>query len=616
MNIITPYELSRISVAKILIYLRKSRSEGKETVEEVLSRHEKILQEFAVQTWGEQIPEINIHREVVSGETITEREEIQKVFKRIEDEGIEVLLVIEPQRISRGDMLDCGRVVNILKYSNTLVATITKTYDLNNKFDKEIFESQLLQGNKYLEYQKEIMDRGRQLSLREGKFLGSIPPYGYVREALSKGFKLTKHPEESKIVEMIFNMTIKENKSAMEIAKYLNANEVPTRTGIRWVRAAITSILRHEVYYGAIRWGRDKVQKKSIGGEIVKIRKKGKDYTLINGLHEAIVSKEDWDLAQEIVTGRTAPRVRKNGDLKNPLAGLIKCGACGYAIIISDNRPPQSARRKRVRRYELDVEKLNKTLKEARESKGIPLVKMSEDLGIKYHHVANWCSRKIEKTYYSHEFNRMWPVIKLYLGIDTDEFDAAIISADDPKELDKMLRCSDLTCSTKRSMYSKVENMILDDLKKVLKEFKYYVDNYEEEIVIERSNNDKAIAKINKKIESLKEERKNLLRAWNRKEYEYEDYRDLRDDIENEIQIAMNDLETLETSEKNDTLSRYKKGIPMLENCLNEYHNLSTTEKNEVLKSIIDKVIYTKNTSKHHSSTGMDDTKIITYLKI
>lgn len=111
MNIITPYELGKISVHKIILYLRKSRAEGKESVEEVLARHEKILQDYALQVFGEKIPEENIYREVVSGETIDERVEIKKVFHRLEKEDIDILLVVEPQRISRGDMLDCGRVV-------------------------------------------------------------------------------------------------------------------------------------------------------------------------------------------------------------------------------------------------------------------------------------------------------------------------------------------------------------------------------------------------------------------------------------------------------------------------------------------------------------------------
>ena len=184
MNIITEYELSQICVQQVIIYLRKSRAEKNETVEEVLARHERILQDFAEENFGDKIPEANIYREVVSGETLDERIEIKKIFSRLEKEDIKVLLVVEPQRVSRGDMLDCGRVVRILEYTNTLVSTITKTYNLSNKFDKEIFEAQLLQGNKYLEYHKEIMDRGKALSIREGKYVGSTPPFGYDRKQL------------------------------------------------------------------------------------------------------------------------------------------------------------------------------------------------------------------------------------------------------------------------------------------------------------------------------------------------------------------------------------------------------------------------------------------------
>ena len=60
MNIITAYELSQISVQQVIIYLRKSRAEKNETVEEVLARHERILQEFAEENFGERVPEVNI----------------------------------------------------------------------------------------------------------------------------------------------------------------------------------------------------------------------------------------------------------------------------------------------------------------------------------------------------------------------------------------------------------------------------------------------------------------------------------------------------------------------------------------------------------------------------
>lgn len=67
-----------------IMYLRKSRQDSPdETVEEVLAKHEGILQEWAKRELGREIPENCIYREVVSGESLAEREEIQRVLSRI-----------------------------------------------------------------------------------------------------------------------------------------------------------------------------------------------------------------------------------------------------------------------------------------------------------------------------------------------------------------------------------------------------------------------------------------------------------------------------------------------------------------------------------------------------
>ena len=67
-----------------LIYLRKSRQDDpNETVEEVLAKHEAMLQEYAERELGGRISEENIYREIVSGESIDDRVEIKKVLARI-----------------------------------------------------------------------------------------------------------------------------------------------------------------------------------------------------------------------------------------------------------------------------------------------------------------------------------------------------------------------------------------------------------------------------------------------------------------------------------------------------------------------------------------------------
>lgn len=101
------------------MYLRKSRQDDpNETVEKVLSKHEIQLQEYALRNFKYHIPEEDIYREVVSGETVDDRPMINELFKSIESGDIKGVLVIEPQRLTRGDMLDCGTVEHLFRYTN------------------------------------------------------------------------------------------------------------------------------------------------------------------------------------------------------------------------------------------------------------------------------------------------------------------------------------------------------------------------------------------------------------------------------------------------------------------------------------------------------------------
>ena len=616
MNIITPYDLGKVSVRKIILYLRKSRSEGKESVEEVLSRHEKILQDFAIQTFGEKIPEENIYREVVSGETIDERVEIKKVFHRLEKEDIDILLVVEPQRISRGDMLDCGRVVQILKYTNTWVTTITKTYDLNNKFDKEIFEAQLLQGNKYLEYQKEIMERGKQLSLREGKYIGSTPPFGYDRKPLDRGYMLIKHKEEAPVVETIFDLYVDDGLTTREVAGYLNKHEMKPRKNEHWNDGMVRHVLKNEVYYGELAWGKRPVVKRLIDGEINKYRPAPEDYMLVRGQQEAIVSKDKWDMAQERLRNHPNAKTGLNRDLQNPLAGLVFCKKCGYSLVRLKNRRAGNDQRKKVRKYKLDKNGINKLLREAKEKKGVSYKEIGEFLGVSKSTLMHWFRPEQDRMHYTDLFSEKWYELKFLLEIETDKFDKQITTYVDPAPLCDTFMCSNQNCEMVSCVLQKLEKKILNDLGDELKNFKYYVDNYEEEIIKERDNNRKTILKLSNKLDSLKLERKNLLRARNREEYSYEDFIELKKDIEREIETVEHKLSEFENTEESDTLIRYKKAIPILEDCLKEYHTMSIAQKNETLKTIIERIIYSKTKRLNWRTNEEDDMEIITHLKI
>ena len=615
MHIITAHELSQISVDQIIIYLRKSRAERNETVEEVLARHEKILQDYAIQTFGQKIPEANIYREVVSGETLDERIEIKKVFERLEHEPIKALLVIEPQRISRGRMTDCGRVIDILEYTDTWVVTVTKTYNLTNKFDRQLFEAQLMQGNQYLEYHKEIMDRGKNLSIREGKFVGSTPPFGYDRKALDKGFMLVKHPVEAPIVKMMYDLFVDENLSTTEVAMYLNKNHIKSRKKDKWDYQMVSNVLKNEVHYGSTAWGKRPTIKRLINGEITKIRVSSKDYMLVRGKHVPIVSKEKWDAAQEKIKGNPSSRTGLSRDLQNPLAGLIICKKCGHSLVRVKNAKRNIERKKR-RKYEIDKPGLNAFLREHKEKKGVSYKQIAEFLEVSRHNVIAWFDKRPDHNYYSDVFTDKWYELKFFLEIDSDEWDKQITTYIDPPPLNDMLSCTNQNCDMVGSCLQRVEREILEELKKQLKDFNYYISNYEKEIIKEQVNNQKMITKLNSKIKDIKTELKNLRRAYNREEFTYEEYLEDKHDIESELNELIEQLEEFENNDDNDTLIKYKKAVPILEECLNEYTNWSIPQKNEGLKSIIYKVTYSKSKRLNWRKGDEDDLELHVELKI
>ena len=130
-----------LNTDEYLMYLRKSRTDDPSTpVEEVLAKHEAELQELAERELGGRIPEHCIFREIVSGETIDERPEMLRIMSMIESPAVKMVLVVEPSRLSRGDLEDCGRIVNAFRYSSTEVLTRQMTYDLSNKMHRKFFE--------------------------------------------------------------------------------------------------------------------------------------------------------------------------------------------------------------------------------------------------------------------------------------------------------------------------------------------------------------------------------------------------------------------------------------------------------------------------------------------
>ena len=323
-------------------YLRKSRADDPTlTIEEVLARHEAILDEWAERNLGAKVPEENKFREVVSGETIAARPEMQKLLKIIESPKVKAILTVEVQRLSRGDLEDCGRLMKLLRFTNTLVITPQKIYDLRDEYDRDMFERELKRGNEFLEYTKKIMGRGTLRSVSEGNYVGSIPPYGYNKIFVTEGKRkcptLAINEDQANVVRLVFNLYVSKDMRMPSIAKHLESMGVTPPKGEHWSTATIKDMLINIHYIGKVKWNWRKTVTIVEDSEIIKTRPKAKigEYLVYDGRHEAIVSEEVFYTAQEKM-GKNH-RAKGTTKVRNPLASLLYC-KCGRAMTLRTHK--------------------------------------------------------------------------------------------------------------------------------------------------------------------------------------------------------------------------------------------------------------------------------------
>lgn len=321
---------------EILEYLRKSRSDDPTlTVEEVLVNHETRLDEWMERNFGEKVPAENKYREVVSGETLKERPEINVILRKIESPKYKAVLVVELSRLSRGDLEDAGRLIKLFRHTNTLILTPERAYDLRDEYDREAVERELKRGNEYLEYTKKILNNGRLLSVSQGNYIGSIPPYGYdktwVMEGKRKCPTLKPRPEQADVVRMIFDMYVNQDMGRPSICYRLDELGIKPPKGERWSPAALKDLLENVHYIGQVKWNWRKTVTIVEDGEIKKTQPKSKvgEYLLYDGKHEAIIPEELF-MAARAKQGRNH-RAKAQTKIRNPFAGLVYC-QCGRAM--------------------------------------------------------------------------------------------------------------------------------------------------------------------------------------------------------------------------------------------------------------------------------------------
>jgi site-specific DNA recombinase len=181
---------------------------------------------------------------------------------------------------------------------------------------------------------------------RQGRLLGGVRPFGYKVEyetvelpgKAPKVLPLRLVPDgfKAEIVRHVFDR-YDQGATLREIVDELN-RRCPAAGGGRWARSTVASILTNLVYTGCLRWN-----KKSVGkyhalrdGRAAKSgsrrgRNDRENWVVVEGTHEALVSRELFDRVQDRLRGNRngRDRSRRGGYV---LSGLLQCGHCGRTL--------------------------------------------------------------------------------------------------------------------------------------------------------------------------------------------------------------------------------------------------------------------------------------------
>lgn len=563
-------------------YLRKSRADmSLENIKKIdtLKQHEKFIIERAKQ--------LNItirkwYKEVVSGDTIADRPEIQKMLRDIECGQVDGILVVDVDRLARGDTTDQGRIARTFKYTDTKIITLQKIYDPNNDEDEEYFEFNLYMARKEYKAINKRLQRGRLSAVLEGKFCASVPPFGYdkVKIQKGKGFKLVPNADEAPIVKEIFKKRL-HGMGKNIICNYLNNQGIPPRKSDVWTPATITTLLSNPVYIGKLRWGYNTMNKSIENGEIIKKRIRKENCILVEGLHDAIIDENTFNSVQKKKTPQQ-PAVRNDKSLKNPLAGLITCAVCGRKMV----RRPYSSKQKTRAENNLNKAKLLQCL---REHKGnYSLTQIAKKIGYSKYTVDNYFANSVER--FTVPKVDAWYKLKKLLNIKTNEFDNDIKlyhTVNEEVHIDSIM-CPKAHCSNVASHLYLVENKVIETIESYYNEYKLL-----EEVPTVAKNEDTDTLNILKK--KGKELSAKLNKAYDLVEsgvYTPEEFTERTKAIK--LQIDKNKKEILKI-EKLNNKENVEPLLAITEKIINEYDLIESTEtKNFWLKSIINKIDYLK----------------------
>ena len=269
-----------------------------------------------------------------SGKNIQGRQEFQRMLNDIQDgkDDVSYVLVFKLSRFGR----NAADVLNSLQLMQDFGVNLICVEDgIDSSKDAGKLMISVLSAVAEIEREniRTQTMAGREQKAREGKWNGGFAPYGY---KLENG-NLVIAEDEVEVIRVIYDRYIHTNEGVAGVAKYLNRNGYTKKlrqnnTIPGFSRDFVKNVLYNPVYMGKIAYGRRRTEKKQGTRNEMHVVEQS-EFPVYEGQHEAIISEEDWYLAQEKRKINSFKREKVNNpDHAHILSGILKCPCCGKSM--------------------------------------------------------------------------------------------------------------------------------------------------------------------------------------------------------------------------------------------------------------------------------------------
>ena len=271
--------------------------------------------------------------EAITGTQVTKREDFQRLINDCMNGDIDLIVTKSISRFAR-NTLDTLKYVRMLKEKG--IAVFFEEENINTlTMDGELLLVILSSvAQQEVENISANVKKGLKMKMQRGELVGFQGCLGYDYHPEDK--TITVNEEEAEIVRYIFKRYI-EGAGGSVIARELQNLGYKTKRGsTTWAETTVIGIIKNEKYKGDILMGKtftlDPISKRRLDnfGE--------EDQFYVRDHHEAIISEEVFDVAQEILKRRSKSRrlgtdgKREKFSRKYAFSCLLVCGFCSGTL--------------------------------------------------------------------------------------------------------------------------------------------------------------------------------------------------------------------------------------------------------------------------------------------